>query len=86
MSTTTGSIDTFVSEEQAAEILHARRQTLRAWRVRGRGPVFFKIVGRVCYKREDLESWIEGCRIDPSDRHSRARRHRVAVRPRRISK
>ncbi len=57
--------ESFLAEEQAAEILQAKKQTLRAWRHRNKGPAFYKVNGRVLYKREDVEAWIEQCRVVP---------------------
>lgn len=65
-----------LSEEQAAEILHAKKQTLRAWRVRRKGPPYFKLNGRVLYKPQDLEEWIEKCRIVPGEKLRRTVKRR----------
>lgn len=32
-------------------------RTLEAWRCRGRGPCFLKIVGRIVYRLEDIEAF-----------------------------
>lgn len=55
-------------EQAAADLLHAKKQTLRAWRVRRKGPPFYKLNGRVLYKREDLAAWIEQCRVMPGQK------------------
>jgi hypothetical protein len=60
-------VGALVSEQDAADILHAKKQTMRAWRVRRKGPPFYKLNGRILYKREDLEVWIEQCRIVPGE-------------------
>jgi predicted site-specific integrase-resolvase len=33
--------------------------TLRGWRHRGIGPRWFKLGGRVVYKRSDVEAWMQ---------------------------
>jgi hypothetical protein len=73
--------ESFLAEEQAAEIVQAKKQTLRAWRVRRKGPPFYKLNGRVLYKREDLEAWIEGCRVVPGERKPKNRRGRTRTTP-----
>jgi len=66
-----------LAEEAAADICHAKKQTMRAWRVRRIGPPFYKLNGRVLYKREDLEAWIESRRVVPGAKtKSRPRRKR----------
>ena len=53
--------DDLVDEREAADILHAKVQTLRNWRWRGEGPRYRKIGARmVRYRRRDLEAFIEG--------------------------
>ena len=41
-------------------------QTLANWRCEGRGPAFIKLGGRVAYRGDDLNRWIEGQRVDPA--------------------
>jgi len=47
------------SEVDAADYMGLAPSTMRAWRVRGRGPRYYKIGGRVFYKQDDLDAWIE---------------------------
>jgi predicted DNA-binding transcriptional regulator AlpA len=49
----------FIHEKTAAEILHKSQATLRTWRVKGTGPRYYKIGGKVLYRANDLEAWIE---------------------------
>ena len=44
---------------QAAEYLHAARQTLAKWRISGKGPRWAKWGRSVYYDRADLDAWIE---------------------------
>jgi predicted DNA-binding transcriptional regulator AlpA len=46
-------------QEEVAELLRRPCTTLRYWRVTGDGPKSFKLGGRVVYKLEDVEQWIE---------------------------
>lgn len=48
-----------LTEKQAAELLNLTPRALQAWRVQGRGPVFYKISGRaVRYNLSDIETWL----------------------------
>jgi hypothetical protein len=44
----------FVDEHRAADILGSAVQTLRNWRVTGRGPAFHKFEGSVRYELGEL--------------------------------
>jgi hypothetical protein len=56
-------------EKEAAEFLGLKRQTLANWRHLGKGPVYRKLSpgprGRVVYFPEDLQAYLDRCRIDP---------------------
>jgi len=69
---------TILDEKQAAKRLFARPDTLRKWRTRGKGPVYLKLSGKVRYRLDDLEKFIEQSRVVPSERK---RRRRKAGRP-----
>ena len=47
-----------IKAKLAAEYLGASRQTLAHWRVRGDGPPYAKLGGRIVYDLSDLESWV----------------------------
>lgn len=49
----------FFSEKDAASFLGSKPSTLRAWRVKGKGPRYYKIGGKVFYREGDLSAWIE---------------------------
>ena len=42
---------------QAAAHLELSYNTLNSWRSRDEGPPFFKIDGRVRYRRDELDTW-----------------------------
>lgn len=44
--------------EGVAERLGVATQTLRNWRMQGRGPTGFKVGRRVMYRREAVEAWL----------------------------
>jgi Helix-turn-helix domain len=46
-------------QKDLSEMLRRPLQTLRYWRHIGYGPRSFKLGGRVVYKLEDVEAWIE---------------------------
>ncbi len=52
----------FIGEGAASEFLGVSRRTLQRWRVEpppGGGPRFFRLGGRVLYRRTDLTAWAE---------------------------
>lgn len=53
-----------MNEFQAAKKLGLSVHTLRMWRREGRGPAYAKIGRRCIYMEEDLDSYIERCRIE----------------------
>jgi hypothetical protein len=62
----------------AKEVAERRRRTPQALvmeRKRGTGPPYILDGGRVLYREDDVEAWLEECRIDPSkQRRYRSRR------------
>lgn len=48
---------------ELAEMLGVAPQTLRDWRMQGRGPAFLKlghpVSGRVMYRAEDVDAWAQ---------------------------
>lgn len=61
--------------------------TLRIWRVEGRGPAYLRIMGRIRYRRSDLDKFIaeghrtrtNGSRRPATDATSRASTQRAAA-------
>ncbi len=52
--------DELMTSPDAARFLKLEPQTLRSWRVQGRGPRYIRIAGtRVAYRRSELEQWLE---------------------------
>ncbi len=53
--------DTLLSSSHAAALLGIQPQTLRKWRVTGRGPAFVRFggpMGRAAYRRATVTEWI----------------------------
>jgi predicted DNA-binding transcriptional regulator AlpA len=59
-----------LTEVEAAQFLNVSHRSLQNWRVRGGGPRYVKIGGRIVrYRRSDLAAWIDGgCRSNTSER------------------
>lgn len=53
--------DPLLTIDQAAEYLATPKATLYTWRTRrvGYGPRAVKVGKRLCYRRSDLDKWIE---------------------------
>lgn len=51
---------------KTAELLGMSEGTLACWRCEHRGPTYFKIGGKVKYRLEELNRWIEGQRREPA--------------------
>lgn len=47
-----------LTRNEAAQWLRVDAGTLRNWATRGRGPRFSRLIGRVVYRRGDLEEWV----------------------------
>jgi hypothetical protein len=63
---------------EAAAYLKARGvrtvlpSTLKAWRIKRRGPAFYMIAGRAMYCAADLDAYVASCRVDPAKPLDRA--------------
>jgi hypothetical protein len=54
-----------VSDDEAATIIHQKKNTLATWRSYGKGPPFYKIGRRVFYSIADLHAWMASRRREP---------------------
>ncbi len=52
-------MDDLLDTRQLAARLDLQPATLEQWRWSGKGPAYVKLGGRVRYRVQDLESWIE---------------------------
>jgi excisionase family DNA binding protein len=48
-----------LTEAEAADLLTVSVQTMARWRKEGEGPPWFRLGGRVRYRRDELLSWLE---------------------------
>lgn len=48
-----------LNSTQAAELLGLKPATLKAWRYRGKGPVYYKVGNKVIYYLKDLKNFIK---------------------------
>jgi excisionase family DNA binding protein len=48
----------YLTTEEAAKYICAKRQTLETWRCRGVGPAYFKQGSKVLYAKEDLDRYV----------------------------
>lgn len=59
---------TLLTTDQAAKLVHLSGRTLEGLRVRGGGPVYRKLAGRVFYALPDLLAWVDAqARLSTSD-------------------
>ncbi len=52
-------VEALLDEKDVAEVFRISRQTLRVWRMNGRGPIFIRVGRCIRYRREDLDVWLE---------------------------
>ncbi len=53
---------TLMTAAEAARLLNLQPQTLRKWRTWGKGPRYVRLGGprgRVAYRHQDIDAWIE---------------------------
>jgi predicted DNA-binding transcriptional regulator AlpA len=66
--TIAGSLPRYLRTPDAARIVGLSIRTLEKHRIYGTGPRYSKLGGRVVYKLEDLQSWVErGAKASTSD-------------------
>jgi len=63
-------LDKLYTTKEAAKLLHRSPRTLETWRVKGNGPRFVKMGGKLCmYTEEALISFLDaGVRCSTSDK------------------
>jgi len=60
-------LDYLISEEELADWLRKSKSTLVAWRQRGQGPSWLKLVGRIYYDRRKVDEWIAAQERTPDE-------------------
>ena len=69
----------YVSAEEAAKLFGVTENCLAKWRSAKSGPAYYKLAGRIWYRKEDLEAFVERSRVvtasaqDATDEQERAR-------------
>jgi len=56
----------YLTTHQAAAYAAHSPNTLKAYRVQGRGPSFVKVGKKVLYRRSDLDQWLFQHLVDPA--------------------
>lgn len=54
-----------LNEIEVAAMLSLAPETLRAWRVRGKGPPFAKLGEAIRYDEDDVKSWVACRKVIP---------------------
>ena len=62
---TTTDVNTFISPEELAELLHVPLGSVYRWRSSGGGPRAAKVGRHVRYRMADIQAWLEE-RTEPS--------------------
>ncbi len=62
-----------LSEKEAAKVIDAKPQTMRAWRHRGVGPPYLRLTGKIKYRADDLQKFLEQSRVVPTKSKRRKR-------------
>jgi hypothetical protein len=55
-----------LNEQQAAQYLGLKLGSLRSGRCRKRGPAYIKLGRRVLYRMDDLRTYVDARRVDPT--------------------
>ena len=53
-----------LAPKQAAHLVGVSPDTMGIWRRQGIGPVYYRIVRKILYKREDLLEWMSHHRVE----------------------
>jgi predicted DNA-binding transcriptional regulator AlpA len=91
IATAAGSPPRYLRTPEAARIVGLSIRTLEKHRIYGTGPRYFKLGGRVVYRLEDLQAWVESAaKTSTSDPGKAtvlpAKRHSAAVPPQRVGR
>lgn len=57
--------DDYLTEQDVANRFRVSVSTVKSWRRRSLGPVYYKIGGAVRYKPEDVDSYEVSARVEP---------------------
>ena len=60
-----------LTTEEAADYLGViGERTLERWRLAGKGPIWVEIEGRIGYRIADLDAYLDGVSVHPSERQT----------------
>jgi len=59
--------NTMLPSTDAARLLGVSTGTLRLWRLKGEGPVPYKIGNSFKYKKDEVINYINNCRVNKND-------------------
>ena len=60
----------YISAKEVERALGISEKTLANWRSQGRGPIYYKLGGKVRYEVSDLEDWAKKGRVLTIDYNS----------------
>ncbi len=66
-------METLYTEIDVAKLFSLSVETLRQWRSRGKGPIFYKLGGAVRYRASDLETYLKSCQVNRNRRRAPGR-------------
>jgi excisionase family DNA binding protein len=55
-------LQVYLTQAEAADVLHVSERTLERWRLEGRGQTYTKAGHRVLYRASDIEEWLQSRR------------------------
>jgi len=55
-------LNKLLTDVELAELLNVTRSTVRSWRIKGKGPRYYKLGGAVRYAEKDIQEWMETSR------------------------
>ena len=53
-----------MTTDETAKYMRTARQTLAKWRCTKIGPAYYRIGGRIRYRKEDIDDFVAGGRVD----------------------
>jgi hypothetical protein len=54
----------YVPAEEAAKLFGVTENCLARWRSANKGPTYYRLAGRIYYRKEDIQAFIERSRIE----------------------
>jgi SRSO17 transposase len=72
-----------IDDRQLAKMCGVVPLTVVKWRYRDKGPAFYRLTGgQIRYKRADVLTWIESCRVDPrNQKHAKRGKRKDRAKP-----